>query len=128
MGEVALVASDVDVGLRERLDAEINAFNAAATGYPDGGLLCITAREDGGDLCRGAVSLGARRPSQVRPGHPADGRRRATSPPPRLRSGGLEYPLLSGARFLRPPRLRGMRSHARLPRGHDQIHLVKQLR
>ena len=30
MGEVALVVSDADDGLRERLDAEINAFNVAA--------------------------------------------------------------------------------------------------
>ena len=49
MDEVALVVSDEDDGLRERLEAEINAFNVAATGYADAGLLCIAARDDGGD-------------------------------------------------------------------------------
>jgi GNAT superfamily N-acetyltransferase len=53
MGEVAFVASDADNGLRERLDKEINAFNAAATGYADGRLLCIAVREDSGDLRAG---------------------------------------------------------------------------
>src|SRR6266536_1757102 len=47
--------------------------------------------------------------------------------PPWLRPGGLEYPLLPGTRVLRPLRLPGVRSHAGLPRGHDQIHLVKRL-
>src|SRR5215472_987545 len=53
ISEVALVADDEDNGLRERLDKEINAFNAAATGYADGRLLCIAVREDGGDLRAG---------------------------------------------------------------------------
>jgi GNAT superfamily N-acetyltransferase len=53
MGEVALVVSDADNGLRERLDKEINAFNAATTGYADGALLCITVRDDTGDLLAG---------------------------------------------------------------------------
>ena len=36
MGESAIVVGDADDGLRERLDAEINAFNAVATGCGDG--------------------------------------------------------------------------------------------
>ena len=53
MGEVAFVVNDVDNGLRERLDQEISAFNAAATGYTDGRLLCIAVHDDGGDLRAG---------------------------------------------------------------------------
>lgn len=53
MGEVTLVVGEVGDGLRERLDAEINAFNVATTGYDDAALLCIAARDDGGDLCGG---------------------------------------------------------------------------
>ena len=52
MGEVALVAGDADNGLRERLDQEISAFNAAATGYADSRLLCIAVHDDSGDLPR----------------------------------------------------------------------------
>jgi len=51
--EVALVVGDADNGLRERLDKEISAFNAAATGYADGRLLCIAVRDDSGDLLAG---------------------------------------------------------------------------
>jgi hypothetical protein len=56
MDEVALMVSDIDDGLRERLDEEIYAFNVAATGHADGRLLGIAVRGDGGDLrgvCRG---------------------------------------------------------------------------
>ncbi len=56
---------------------------------------------------------------------------------PRLRLGGPEHPLLPGTRLLRPVRLHRMRPHAGLPawgrtpgypHGHDDIHLLKQLR
>jgi GNAT superfamily N-acetyltransferase len=53
MGEAAFVISDAGNGLRERLDQEINAFNAAVTGYHDGRLLCIAVRDDRGDLRAG---------------------------------------------------------------------------
>jgi len=53
MGELAFVTGDDDNGLRERLDKEIDAFNAATTGYTDGQLLCITVRENSGDLAAG---------------------------------------------------------------------------
>jgi GNAT superfamily N-acetyltransferase len=52
-GEAALVVSEADNGLRERLDREINAFNAAVTGHHDGALLCIAVRENNGDLRAG---------------------------------------------------------------------------
>lgn len=45
--------SEADDGLRARLDAEINAFKVAATGYVDGELLCVVARGDGGEMCTG---------------------------------------------------------------------------
>ena len=45
MGEAAIVVGDADDGLRERLDAEINAFNAAATGIDDGRLLAAAEEE-----------------------------------------------------------------------------------
>lgn len=50
MDDVSLDVTDADNGLRDRLNAEIIAFNEAATGYTDGQLLCITARGAGGDL------------------------------------------------------------------------------
>jgi len=53
MDEVSLIAGEADDGLRERLDQEINAFNAAATGYYDARLLSIAARADDGDLHAG---------------------------------------------------------------------------
>jgi GNAT superfamily N-acetyltransferase len=53
MNEVTLIAGEADPGLRERLDQEINAFNAAATGHHDARLLSVAARGGGGDLCAG---------------------------------------------------------------------------
>lgn len=53
MDEAEFIVSDADNGLRERLDKEINAFNAATTGYTDGGLLCIAVHENSGDLRAG---------------------------------------------------------------------------
>ena len=50
MDDVALEVSDADHGLRDRLNAEIIAFNEAATGYTDGQLLCITARGADGEI------------------------------------------------------------------------------
>jgi hypothetical protein len=34
MNEIMLVTGEADAGLRERLDEEISAFNAAVTGHP----------------------------------------------------------------------------------------------
>lgn len=53
MDETEFIVSGTDNGLRERLDEEINAFNAATTGYTDGGLLCIAVHGDSGDLRAG---------------------------------------------------------------------------
>ena len=53
MSEVPSVVGDADPGLRERLDAEISAFNAAATGHHDGRLLSVAVRGDDDDLQAG---------------------------------------------------------------------------
>jgi RNA polymerase sigma-70 factor, ECF subfamily len=53
MSEVTLIAGEGDAGLRERLDQEISAFNAAATGYHDARLLSIAARGTAGTCTRG---------------------------------------------------------------------------
>jgi hypothetical protein len=52
MSEVPFVVGGADLGLRERLDEEISAFNAAATGYHDGRMLSVAVHGDGGDLRR----------------------------------------------------------------------------
>jgi GNAT superfamily N-acetyltransferase len=138
MDDVALLVSDVDDGLRERLDQEIDAFNVAATGHADGRLLSIAVRGDDGELRAGLSGwtwggCGYVEFLWVRPGD---------------RGSGLGARLLAAAE--REMRRRGcdqvhLRTHsfqapgfyARFgytecgrtpgyPRGHDQIHLVKQ--
>ena len=41
MNEVSFVAGEADPGLRDRLDEELDAFNAAVSGHHDGRLLSI---------------------------------------------------------------------------------------
>jgi GNAT superfamily N-acetyltransferase len=53
MNEVRFAVGDADADLRDRLDEEINAFNAAATGYHDGRMLSVAVRGDDGDLRAG---------------------------------------------------------------------------
>src|SRR6478752_894133 len=53
MSEIPFVVGDADAGLAERLDKEINAFNAAATGYHDGRMLSVAVRGNDGDLRAG---------------------------------------------------------------------------
>lgn len=140
MGEVALVMGDIDNGLRERLDAEINAFNVAAASCADGGLLSIAVRGDGGQLCGGMFgwTWGGRGFIEflwVRGDHRGSGLGlgcwlRAEQEAQRR---GCDQVALSTHSFqapgpLRPVGLLRMRPHARLPRGYDHIHLVKQLR
>ena len=47
------MAGEAAAGLQKRLDEEISAFNAAATGHHDGRLLSIAVRGDSGDLRAG---------------------------------------------------------------------------
>jgi hypothetical protein len=53
MSEVRFAVGDADPGLRDRLDEELSAVNAAATGHHDGRLLNVAARDDDGDLRAG---------------------------------------------------------------------------
>ena len=53
MSEVRFAVGDADAGLAERLDKEINAFNAAVTGHHDGRMLSVAVRGDDGDLRAG---------------------------------------------------------------------------
>src|SRR6185437_5371059 len=53
MSEIPFVVGDADAGLAERLDKEINSFNAAATGHHDGRMLSVAVRGDDGDLLAG---------------------------------------------------------------------------
>ncbi len=53
MSEASFVVGDADANLRERLDEEIYAFNAAVTGHHDGHSLSVAVRDDDGDLRAG---------------------------------------------------------------------------
>ena len=44
MSEVRFVVGDGDADLAERLDEEISAFNADATGHHDGRMLSVAVR------------------------------------------------------------------------------------
>jgi GNAT superfamily N-acetyltransferase len=139
MGEVVFAVSDADNGLREHLDKEINAFNAATTGYHDGGLLCIAVREDGGDLRAGLFGwtwggcgyidlLWVR--SDLR-GSGLGARLLATAEEEIARR-GCDQVALSTHSFQAPGFYArfGYRECGRTPaypHGHDHIHLVKRL-
>jgi GNAT superfamily N-acetyltransferase len=53
MSEVQFVVGDADAGLRQHLDEEISAFNAAATGHHDGRELSVAVRGNNGGLHAG---------------------------------------------------------------------------
>jgi hypothetical protein len=53
MNEVSFLAGETDADLRDRLDEELSAFNAAVTGHHDGRLLSIAVCGDRGDLRAG---------------------------------------------------------------------------
>jgi GNAT superfamily N-acetyltransferase len=50
MSEARVAVGDVDPDLAERLDQEISAFNAAASGHHDARMLSVAVRGDDGDL------------------------------------------------------------------------------
>jgi GNAT superfamily N-acetyltransferase len=139
MGEAAFVVSDADDGLRERLNEEINAFNVAATGLADGGLLAIAVRENGGDLRAGLFGwtwggcgyievLWVRDDQRGR----GLGTRLLAAAEQEIHRRGCGQVALSTHSFQAPgfyARL-GYEECGRTPaypRGHDQIHLVKRL-
>src|SRR6185437_8050083 len=50
MSEARFAVGDADADLAERLDQEISAFNAAASGHHDARMLSVAVRGDDGDL------------------------------------------------------------------------------
>jgi GNAT superfamily N-acetyltransferase len=139
MDDVSLEVTDADHGLRDRLNAEIIAFNEAATSYTDGALLCITARAAGGELLGGLygwtwggcgyIDLLWVREDQRGSGL---GSRLLAGAEEEIRSRGCDQVALSTHSFQAPGfyARRGYRECGRIrayPRGHDQIQLVKQL-
>jgi GNAT superfamily N-acetyltransferase len=139
MGEVALVVGDIDNGLRERLETEINAFNVAATGYADGAVLNIAARGDGGQLCGGLSGwtwggCGFIEFLWVRGDHRGSGlgARLLAAAEQEARRRGCDQVALSTHSFQAPGFYARFGYHEcgrtpAYPRGYDQIHLVKQL-
>ena len=136
MVEAALVVGDADDGLRERLDAEINAFNAAATGIGDGRLLRVSVS---GDLRGGLFGwtwggCGYVEFLWVRHDQRGSGlgTRLLAAAEQEIRRRGCAQVALSTHSFQAPgfyARL-GYRECGRTPaypRGYDQIHLVKRL-
>ena len=139
MSEVRFAVGDADAGLRERLDEEISAFNAAVTGHHDGRMLSVAVRGDGGDLRAGLygwtwggcgyIELLWVREDQRGGGL---GTRLPAAAETEIRRRGCDRVALSTHSFQAPD------FYARLgytecgrtpgyPRGHDDIHLVKQL-
>ena len=50
MSEARFAVGEADADLAERLDQEISAFNAAASGHHDARMLSVAVRGDDGDL------------------------------------------------------------------------------
>jgi GNAT superfamily N-acetyltransferase len=139
MSEARLAVRDADPDLAERLDQEISAFNAAASGHHDARMLSVAVRGDDGDLRGGLygwtwggcgyVDLLWVRDDQRGLGLGADLLAAAEA---EIRRRGCDRVALSTHSFQAPG------FYARLgytecgrtpgyPRGHDDIHLVKQL-
>jgi GNAT superfamily N-acetyltransferase len=139
MSEARLAVGDADADLAERLDQEISAFNAAASGHHDARMLSVAVRGDDGDLRGGLygwtwggcgyVDLLWVRDDQRGLGLGADLLAAAEA---EIRRRGCDRVALSTHSFQAPG------FYARLgytecgrtpgyPRGHDDIHLVKQL-
>jgi GNAT superfamily N-acetyltransferase len=139
MSEVAFVASDADNGLRERLDKEINAFNAAVTGYADGRPLGIVVRDDSGDLLAGLSGwtwggCGYIELLWVRSDRRGSGlgARLLAAAEEEIARRGCDQVALSTHSFQAPGFYArfGYQECGRTPgypRGHDSIHLVKRL-
>ena len=139
MSEARCAVGDADADLAERLDQEISAFNAAASGHHDARILSVAVRGDDGDLRGGLygwtwggcgyVDLLWVRDDQRGLGLGADLLAAAEA---EIRRRGCDRVALSTHSFQAPG------FYARLgytecgrtpgyPRGHDDIHLVKQL-
>ena len=139
MGEAAVMLSQAGNGLRERLDQEISAFNAAVTGHHDGTPLCIAVREDDSDLRAGLsgwtwggcgyIDLLWVRPDQRGSGL---GTRLLAAAEEEIARRSCDRVALSTHSFQAPGFYArfGYQECGRTPaypRGYDQIHLVKRL-
>jgi GNAT superfamily N-acetyltransferase len=140
MSEVRLIAGEGDERLRERLDQEISAFNAAATGDHDARLLSIAACGDDGELHAGLYGwtwggCGYVELLWVRGGQRGNGlgARLLAAAEAEIRRRGCDRVALDTHSFQAPG------FYARLgyaecgrtpgyPHGHDSIHLLKHLR
>jgi GNAT superfamily N-acetyltransferase len=134
-----LVTGDTDAGLRERLDEEISAFNATATGHHDGRLLSVAARGDDGDLQAGLYGwtwggCGYIDLLWVRDDHRGHGlgARLLAAAEAEIRRRGCDRVALSTHSFQAPDFYArfGYTECGRTPgypHGHDDIHLMKQL-
>jgi GNAT superfamily N-acetyltransferase len=139
MSEARFTVGGADADLAERLDQEISAFNAAASGHHDARMLSVAVRGNDGDLRGGLygwtwggcgyVDLLWVRDDQRGLGLGADLLAAAEA---EIRRRGCDRVALSTHSFQAPG------FYARLgytecgrtpgyPRGHDDIHLVKQL-
>jgi GNAT superfamily N-acetyltransferase len=139
MDEAVLVGGDAGDGLRERLDAEISAFNVAATGQDDGRPLSIAVRGDDGDLWAGLSGwtwggCGYIEFFWVRADRRGSGlgSRMLAAAEQEIRLRGCDQVALSTHSFQAPGFYArfGYRECGRTPaypRGHEQIHLVKRL-
>jgi len=135
-----LVTGDTDAGLRERLDEQISAFNAAATGHHDGRMLSVTARGDGGDLRAGLYGwtwggCGYIELLWVRDDHRGHGlgARLLAAAEAEIRRRGCDRVALSTHSFQAPDFYArfGYAECGRTPgypHGYDDIHLMKELR
>jgi GNAT superfamily N-acetyltransferase len=139
MSEIRFAVGDADAALRDRLDEEITAFNAATTGHHDGRLLSVAVRGDDGDLRAGLygwtwggcgyIELLWVRDDQR--GHGLGARLLATAEA-EIRRRGCDRVALSTHSFQAPDFYTrfGYTECGRTPgypHGHDDIHLVKQL-
>ena len=139
MSDVRFAVGDADAGLRERLDEQISAFNAAVTGHHDGRLLSVAVRGDGGDLRAGStggrgVGCGYIELLWVRDDQRGCGlgTRVLATAEAEIRRRGCDRVALSTHSFQAPGFYTrfGYRECGRTPgypHGHDDIHLVKQL-
>jgi GNAT superfamily N-acetyltransferase len=139
MSEAQFLIGEADDGLEQRLDAEISAFNAAVTGYYDSRMLSVAVRGDDGELLAGLYGwtwggCGYIDLLWVREDQRAHGlgARLLRAAEDEITSRGCDMVALSTHSFQAPgfyARL-GYRECGRTPgypRGHDDIHLRKQL-
>jgi GNAT superfamily N-acetyltransferase len=139
MSDVTFVAGDADAGLRDRLEEEITAFNAAATGIHDERLLSIAVRGNNDDLRAGLYGwtwggCGFIDMLWVRDDQRGSGLgpRLLATAGAEIRRRGCERVALSTHSFQAPEFYArfGYTECGRTPgypHGHDEIHLVKEL-